>query len=195
MLAHRAGRQRVACARACAAPFPDGTFDVVTSFDVLYCLDDDEERAAIGEMFRLLRPGGGAVINVAAMNILKGNHSIFDGEIRRYTRPGLRAKLECAGFEIVRLTHTNASLFLPMLAIRLWQRWRGLGAPGEAPSDFARLPTPLNAILAAVLAAEAAVVRRVDLQLGSLILCVVKKPERAPLRPNGHPSHNRLGGA
>ena len=176
-LARRAGRRRVVCARAGAAPFPDATFDVVTSFDVLYCLDDEEEQAAIGEMFRLLRPGGTAIINVAAMDILKGNHSVFDGEIRRYSRPGLRTKLERAGFEVARLTHTNASLFLPMLVIRQWQQWRGLEAPGEALSDFARLPTPLNAALAALLTAEAAVVRRVDLPFGSSILCLARKPE------------------
>ena len=35
-------------------PFADGAADVVTSFDVLYCLDDLEERQAVREMFRVL---------------------------------------------------------------------------------------------------------------------------------------------
>src|SRR5918992_6290267 len=65
-------------------PFPDASFDVVLSFDVLYCLESPAERAAIGEMWRVLRPGGLAVINVAALNMLKGDHSALGGEVRRY---------------------------------------------------------------------------------------------------------------
>src|SRR5262245_32462504 len=60
-IGRRAGRTLIARASVTAAPFPDGAFDVVTSFDVLYSLDEATERAAIIEMYRLLRPGGFAV--------------------------------------------------------------------------------------------------------------------------------------
>ena len=66
LLGRRGGTRRVACATACRLPFPAGVFDVVTSFDVLYCLEDADERAAIAEMFGVLRPGGGAVVSVPA---------------------------------------------------------------------------------------------------------------------------------
>ena len=39
-------------------PFPDASMDLTTSFDVLYCLDDRTERAALAEMWRVLKPGG-----------------------------------------------------------------------------------------------------------------------------------------
>ncbi len=52
------GERQVARASATSLPFPAERFDLVTSFDVLYALDDEMERAALDEMFRVLRPGG-----------------------------------------------------------------------------------------------------------------------------------------
>ena len=50
-----------------AVPFPTDAFDVVTSFDVLYALEGEALRAAVTEMFRVARPGGFLIVNVAAM--------------------------------------------------------------------------------------------------------------------------------
>ena len=49
----------VSAARAglLALPFPDGTFDGVTSFDVVYHGWVKDDRAAVREMARVLRPG------------------------------------------------------------------------------------------------------------------------------------------
>ena len=69
-IAREAGRTAVARATVTAAPFPSGAFDLVTSFDVLYSLDEPDEHAAVAEMFRLLKPGGYAIVNVAAMPML-----------------------------------------------------------------------------------------------------------------------------
>src|SRR5439155_12479639 len=41
-----------------ALPFPDASFDCVTSFDVLYHRWVADDRAAVAEMARVLRPGG-----------------------------------------------------------------------------------------------------------------------------------------
>ena len=171
-----AGHRRIACATAARAPFPDDSFDVATSFDVLYCLEDAVERAAIAEMFRLVRPGGAIVVNVPTMDILAANHSIFVGERRRYSRAQLRSALKLAGFQIVRITHTNASIFLPMLAVRLWQRARRVGTTTPVKSDFTMPPAPLNGLLSLLLAAEASVLRLMDLPIGSSILCLARKP-------------------
>ena len=175
------GTRRLTCATVRSVPFADATFDVVTSFDVLYCLDDVDEGAAVSEMFRLLRPGGAAIINVPAFAALRGEHSVFDGEVRRYTRPRLRERLEPAGFTVERITCTNATLFLPLLVLRTWQRLRGLRPPATARSDLAQPPWLVNAVLSAVLTAEARVVRWVDLPLGSSILCLARKPRPAGL--------------
>src|SRR6185295_3070802 len=101
------GRTRLARATVTAVPFPTAAFDIVTSFDVLYSLADGDEQAAIAEMYRLLKPGGFAIVNVAAMRVLRGDHSVLSREVRRYSRADLRTRLERAGFLIQRLTYTN----------------------------------------------------------------------------------------
>ena len=127
-------------------------------------------------MFRILKPGGSVVINVAAMRVLRGDHSVFSREVRRYDRGELRDKLEAAGFTIVRLTYTNASLFLPMAIVRGLQRRRGLKTEGETAQEISVPLEPVNAALSAVLLIESAWLRRFDLPFGSSLLCLARKP-------------------
>jgi SAM-dependent methyltransferase len=172
-----AGRTRLARASVTAAPFPTAAFDLVTSFDVLYALEDEAERVAIGEMFRLLKPGGHAIVNVAAMEILRGDHSVLSREVRRFSRRQLRAHLEAGGFEIVRLTYTNVSIFPPLAAVRLVQRVRGLRAEREAvESDIRVPPAPINTLMSGLMRLEAAWIRRFDAPFGSSLLCLARKP-------------------
>jgi SAM-dependent methyltransferase len=175
-IGRESGRRNLARASVTAAPFPDGAFDVVTSFDVLYSLEDADERAAIAEMFRLLKPGGHAIVNVAAMPILRGDHSVLSHEVRRYTRDDLRVRLESAGFTIVRLTYTNATLVPSLAVARFLQRRRGLRDEGSAHQEITVPPEPVNAVLSAVLQIEAAWIRRFDAPFGSSLLCLARKP-------------------
>ncbi len=172
------GRTRLARASVAAVPFPGDAFDVVTSFDVLYALDPPIEQAAAAEMFRVARPGGYLIVNVAAMDVLKGDHSVLGHEVRRYSRGSLQRLLTGTGFEIVRITHTNASLFLPMLAVRTLQRWRGLRSEAQAANDIAVPPAALNNLLTAVLVVESWWARAFDSPFGSSLLCLARKPAR-----------------
>jgi SAM-dependent methyltransferase len=168
---------RLTQATVAALPFVDASFDATVSFDVLYCLEDPVETAAIGEMFRVLRPGGALVVNVAAMDMLKGDHSILVSEVRRYTRPRLRSKLERAGFRIERITYTNASLFPVAAVVRAWQRLRGLASEGDGCGDFAVLPAPINEMFSQALVLESKLVGSgVNMPFGSSLLCLARKP-------------------
>lgn len=164
-------------ARACvtAIPFCDGAFDVVSAFDVLACLDDDQEQSALAEMRRVLRPGGALLVNTAALRILRGQHAVFGGELRRSTRPRLRSVLERAGFEVTRLTYTNLTLLPIMLPVRLSQRVGGLSTPEERGNDLSVPWRPLNGLLSALVAVEAAALRVVDMPLGSSLLALATK--------------------
>jgi SAM-dependent methyltransferase len=171
--AHERGDRQVARATVASLPFADGGFDLVTSFDVLYALPDDVERRAVAEMFRVLKPGGTAIVNVAALDVLRGNHSVLAGEIRRYGRADLTRRLEGAGFRVRRCTYTNFSILPMVAAIRLTQRITG---HEESHEEIAVPPAPVNAALSGLLAAEAAVLRLIDMPLGSSLLAVAEKP-------------------
>jgi SAM-dependent methyltransferase len=175
--AQRAGRRRVVRASVASVPFPSGAFDLVSSFDVLYGLETPIEEAAVAEMYRLAKPGGFALINVAAMSILRGDHSVLGHEVRRYSRRALSDVLTRAGFEIIRLTHTNQALFLPMLAVRTLQQWRGLPEEADAEQDITVPAAPVNGALSAVLFIESLWLRRFDAPIGSSILCLARKPD------------------
>ncbi len=175
-LGREAGRTRLARASVTAVPFPTGSFDLVSSFDVLYALDARDEREAIAEMYRLLKPGGFAIVNVAAMPALRGDHSVLSHEIRRYNRDDLRRRLEAAGFSVVRLTYTNSTLFLPLAAARMLQRRRGLGRETEAEHEIAVPPAPINAAMSVVLWAESLWLRAFNAPFGSSLLCLARKP-------------------
>jgi SAM-dependent methyltransferase len=175
-LARDAGRRRLARATVAAVPFSSGRFDLVSSFDVLYSLEEHDERFAIAEMFRLLKPGGYAIVNVAAMEILRGDHSVLSRELRRYSRADLRRRLGAAGFIVERITYTNAALFLPMVVGRALQRRRGLKQEGESEREISVPPAPLNAALTAALAIESVWLRFFDAPFGSSLLCLARKP-------------------
>ena len=179
-LGHAMGRRMLARASIGAIPFPDACADLATSFDVFQCLPEPIEHAAIREMWRILKPGGQLLLNVAALDILRGTHSTLSQEVRRYTPQRLRQLVESAGFRIVRLTFANASLLPMMLPVRLAQRWRRGG--GDVPAgefDIQVPPAPVNALLSGVVWAEAAALRYVNMPIGSSLVCrAVKALER-----------------
>ena len=174
--ARGAGFERVARASAGSVPFPSAAFDIVTSFDVLYCLPEPVERDGVAEMWRVLKPGGWLIVNVAAMPILRGNHSVLSAELRRYTRGSLRTLLEAGGFRVERITYTNAALFPTMLAVRGVQRLVGLATEEDALGEITVPAAPVNAALSALLSLEARAVRMVPMPFGSSLLCLARKP-------------------
>jgi SAM-dependent methyltransferase len=88
-------------------PFPDATFDVVITSEVLEHIQDDV--AAIAEMVRVLKPGGRFAATVPAWLPETINWRLSDeyhapksvgGHVRIYTGTELRAKLRTAGLDI-----------------------------------------------------------------------------------------------
>jgi SAM-dependent methyltransferase len=167
------GERRIARASATGLPFPNDTFDLVTSFDVIYALEAADERQALREMHRVLRPGGHLVINVAAMELLRGNHSVLSAEVRRYSRAALRERLETAGFEIRRMTYTNATILPVVAAVRWMQR---LSGHEESNQEISIPPAPINALLSMALAVESAAVRVVNMPFGSSLMALARRP-------------------
>jgi SAM-dependent methyltransferase len=174
-IGHKSGRTKLARASVVAVPFPSGEFDVVTSFDVLYSLEEPDEQAAVREMHRVARPGGHIIVNVAAMEALRGDHSVLSHEVRRYDRARLTRLLSNTGFTVLRMTYTNAVLFPPMALARAIQRRRGLATEEQAGGEISVPPAPINALLAGALTLESYWLRAFDSPFGSSLLCLARK--------------------
>lgn len=154
-------------------PFEPGTFDVVTLLDVLEHVRDDAGSLATIE--RLLVPGGFLLCTVPAYPFLWSRHDVLNQHERRYLRRQLAARLRDAGLEPRKLTYFNTLLFPPIAGVRLLQ---GRSQPGAAaPSgDLGRVPAPVNALLAAIFAAERFWLRCAAFPFGVSILALARKP-------------------
>jgi SAM-dependent methyltransferase len=155
-------------------PFADTSADVVTSFDVLYCLPDVDEQQAVREMWRVLKPGGLALVNVAALEILRGSHSTLTHELRRYSRRRLTTLLTGAGFVIRRMTFTNMATFPITLGVRWFDRVSGR-ADTASDADMRVPPRPVNTIFDVALRLEWLLLHLTDLPVGTSLMCVAQK--------------------
>jgi SAM-dependent methyltransferase len=163
----------VAAARAelLSLPFPDGGFDCVTSLDVVYHRWVRDDAAAVREMARVLRPGGLLLLRVPALRSLWGAHDEAVHSRHRYRRGEVKLLLEAAGLVVARATYANTVL-LPLVAVR-----RGLDRlTGRRGSDVGFLPRPLEWAFRSILLAEARLVKRVSLPLGSSVFALARKP-------------------
>jgi SAM-dependent methyltransferase len=123
-------------------PMGDAEFDLVTAFDVLEHIEEDHLAAA--EIFRVLRPGGTALIAVPCDMALWSAHDEAVGHVRRYTRDGLRDLIEGAGLVIDALWSWNV-LLRPVVARR---------RRSSTGSDLEELSPVVNAALSAIVTVE-----------------------------------------
>src|SRR5688572_25962105 len=150
-LARKRKLDRLARSSVGALPFLDGSFDVVTSFDVLYHLNVEDDRRALGEMHRVLRPGGIVLIRLPAFNWIRGAHDERVHTRHRYTRDELGGKLEDAGFRLEHATYANFLLFPLAPAKRYLEHRKGT----HEATDLWLPPAPVNRLLADLLSLEA----------------------------------------
>jgi SAM-dependent methyltransferase len=153
-------------------PFEDASLDGVVSFDVLYHAWVTDDRAAVRDVARVLRPGGVFLARVPALRLLWGAHDEAVLSRHRYHRLELRGLLEGAGLQVLRLSYCNTFLF-PLLLVRRTMD-RLLERHG---SDVEFLPAPLEWVFRRVLLLEAALLRLgLDLPVGASLVALARKP-------------------
>ncbi|HEX3947317.1 MAG TPA: class I SAM-dependent methyltransferase [Acidimicrobiales bacterium] len=93
-------------------PFADGTFDRVIASEVLEHIPDD--RAAMAELARVLRPGGTMAVTVPRCGpefvnwaLSDEYHDVPGGHVRIYRRSTLRARLSSVGLVPVGSHHAH----------------------------------------------------------------------------------------
>jgi SAM-dependent methyltransferase len=173
-----AGHQTVAQASVTSLPFCDSAFDLVTSFDVLVQLPGSgSDDLALSEIRRVLKPGGITIVRVAAYEWMRSSHDTALDTHHRYSLGELVARVEHAGFEVLRATYANSLLLPAAMFRRLVLKRIGLASG----SDVKPLPAFLrwlNPILIAALRTEARWLTRPQARLsfGLSAICVAQKP-------------------
>jgi SAM-dependent methyltransferase len=117
------GISQVSVGDAAATSFPDESFDVIISSDVLEHITDDA--AAVREWERILKPNGLLIIFVPAHQFLWTSHDDDNLHKRRYYRRELIGVVQKSGLTLERVSYWNFLLFFPISAIRFLINLRG----------------------------------------------------------------------
>ncbi len=151
-------------------PYASSSFDVVTSFDVLYHAWVVDDAQAVRELARVLKPGGLMLVKVPALRILWGAHDEAVHSRHRYTRSELEQLLEGAGLQLVRSTYANSLLFPVLLTRRFLDR-----ALNRHGSDVSLLPPLLEKLFGGLLSIEASLLGAMNLPIGASVFAVARK--------------------
>ena len=147
--------------------FADSSFDAVIAADVL-CHRLVDPLQALGEMRRVLRPGGMLVLNMPAYQWLSSAHDRRVHNARRVTPPVLREWLRRTGFGSITIRFWNG-LLLPLMLLQ-----RLLLARGKAASDVAHFSPWLDATLHSVTRLETSL--PFALPAGGSVLAIALRP-------------------
>jgi ubiquinone/menaquinone biosynthesis C-methylase UbiE len=145
LLRKRLGENHARKASCTAIPLPDASVDVLTALDVIEHVEDD--RAAMREFLRVLRPGGIAVITVPALMALWSDWDVTLRHFRRYTSTTL-LKVVPPEFEILHTNYVNVAVLPIVFVVRKWRGIKSrLGVKIDNRSED-KIPAPwLNRIL------------------------------------------------
>lgn len=164
--------RRLARASVSRLPFAPESFDLLTSFEVLYERGVVDDSSAVREFFRVLTRGGRLLLRLPAYEWLRGRHDEVVHTARRYTARRVGALLQENGFRVEHISYTNTFLFPLALIKRAAER---LGPSQRNASDLTLKMGPLNGLFRSVLAAEALLVAYAGLPFGLSVIAVGKK--------------------
>lgn len=153
-------------------PFQASAFDLVTSIDVLYHLQVTDDKKALKEFYRVLYPGGIAIIRVPAHDWLRRSCDRHIHTRQRYNLLDLKNKLQDAGFKVEKISYVNALLFLPAVASFVLEKITSDNSP---KSPLSKIPKIINNIVTFLLGLELKVLLKINLPFGLGIIAVSRK--------------------
>jgi SAM-dependent methyltransferase len=164
----------------CALPLADAAIDAVVSANVLEHVPDD--RAALAEMFRVLRPGARAVLVVPAGPGLYDYYDRFLGHERRYARGELARKAADAGLSVIEDIYLGSLPYPAFWLVKQNNRRRygdlqGVALEARVASDIERTRDSQLGHVACRME-RALLARGVKLPFGIRNLVAVRKPAR-----------------
>lgn len=169
----RRGVRQLCVGNAESLPFKANCFDAVAALDII---EHTEDRLTLGEIVRVLRPGGAALIHVPAFPFLWGEHDEVNRHRRRYWRSELLGVIEGSGLRVERVSYINCLLFPIVLPVRLCKRVLRRFARRAAPeAEIYDLPPWINAGLTHLLGVEQVLLRWSNLPIGVSLVCLARK--------------------
>jgi SAM-dependent methyltransferase len=152
-------------------------YHLVLILDVLEHIEDDT--AALGQLWQLLKPGGRAILTVPALQSLWSVHDVVNRHYRRYDKMGLQRLLKGSGFAVHDLRYFY---FWPLGLMYLRKLWFGT-KPHAGQSYTVSVPSALvNRLCAGLSGAEQWLMRLgVRWPFGSSLLAVVERPHELSL--------------
>lgn len=168
---HERGFLNVVVGSAYELPADDGSIDLVTLFDTIEHVPDDDR--ALREARRVLAPGGLVFISTPAYQFLYANNDRVAHHERRYTAGKLRRRLLAADLRPVKITYFNTLLFPAILPAVLAKK---VGERLRDPGDRTNLSHPvrprLNRGLAAVMGSERHLLAYASMPFGHSLIAI-----------------------
>ena len=153
-------------------PLPNAAFDAIVLLNVLEHIEDDS--LAMIQLFRLLKPGGVAIIEVPA------GPKFYDGydkalmHFRRYAMPDLVANLERVGFAIIRRSHLGFFVYQAFAFVKRRNQRFNTSEGNRVVTDQAK-DTSSSLLMRAAMSAESFLGRLSSFPLGIRCLVTAKK--------------------
>jgi SAM-dependent methyltransferase len=151
-------------------PFAD-EFDVIGAFDVLEHIEEDE--TVLIQMNQAVCQSGGIILTVPQHPFLWSRRDDYAHHVRRYTAQELRAKVENAGFTVLKVT-SFVSLLLPLMMISRYKDKHS--AMAYDPMSEVNINDFLNKLFEKILDFERWIIRlRLSFPIGGSLLLVARK--------------------
>lgn len=163
---------RLAQASVTNLPFSADSFDLITSFDVLYEQGVVDDRESVMEFSRVLVKGGRVLLRLPAYDWLRGQHDVGIHTAHRYTAGEVKKILQKAGFSIAHISYANTFMFPAALIKRMTER---IWPPTLEQSDLTLNAGFFNSLLQTVLSLEAPLVSRIGLPFGLSVIAIGEK--------------------
>jgi SAM-dependent methyltransferase len=161
-----------------ALPFDAASFDAVLCVTVLCHRAVPSPVHAVGELARVLRPGGVLCLQEPGVRRLRRAHDRVTHTGRRFSRRDLAGLVVGAGLELERSTGAYSFLVPPAVVKMLLER-------DETSSDLDRNAGGLGGVLGTTAGIERRLLRRVDIPAGLSVVAVGRKPEGPGERHSG----------
>jgi ubiquinone/menaquinone biosynthesis C-methylase UbiE len=151
-------------------PFESERFDGVVSLDVLYHEWVHSDSEALGEMYRLLKPGGKLFLQLPAYEWLRSTHDEWSYTSRRYTANKVDELLKASGFVNKKLGYRVCFLFpLAVIQRRILK---------TKHSDLKAMHPFMNTLFKLIMSFENFLALHVNFPFGLSVIGIAEKEER-----------------